>query len=157
LSCSQDRNAYVWRFENGKWEPTLVILRINRAATRCAWSPSEDKFAVACGERLVSICYFEQENDWWVSKHLKKHESTVTDIAWHPNSVLIATASTDGYCRVMSAFTKGVDTKEAVGAGTAFGSKLPFGTVCKEINVGAWVQTVTWFVLQIKCLKSRCL
>jgi actin related protein 2/3 complex subunit 1A/1B len=44
----------------------------------------------------------------------------------------------------MSAFTKGVDTKEAVGAGTAFGSKLPFGTVCKEIPVGAWVQAVTW-------------
>jgi actin related protein 2/3 complex subunit 1A/1B len=144
LSCSQDRNAYVWRFEDAKWKPTLVILRINRAATRCKWSPSEDKFAVASGACVVSICYYETENDWWVSKHLKKHDSTVLDVAWHPNSVLVATASSDGYCRVLSAFTKGVDNKEALGAGTAFGSKLPFGTVCKEIPVGAWAQAVKW-------------
>lgn len=39
VTCSQDRNAYVWTFTDGKWMPTLVILRINRAATACKWSP----------------------------------------------------------------------------------------------------------------------
>ncbi len=38
VSCSQDRNAYVWTFEQGRWKPTLVILRINRAATQVKWS-----------------------------------------------------------------------------------------------------------------------
>jgi actin related protein 2/3 complex subunit 1A/1B len=39
VSCSQDRNAYVWTFAQGEWKPALVILRINRAATSCKWSP----------------------------------------------------------------------------------------------------------------------
>jgi actin related protein 2/3 complex subunit 1A/1B len=92
----------------------------------------------------VSVCYFEQDNDWWVSKHVKGPTSTVLDVAWHPNNVLLATASSDGQCRVVSAFVRGVDTKDAVGGGTAFGSKLPFATVCKEIPVGSWVHTVKW-------------
>jgi actin related protein 2/3 complex, subunit 1A/1B len=147
LSCSQDRNAYVWRFEDKLWKPTLVILRINRAATRCKWSPNEDKFAVASGAQVVSVCYFEPENDWWVSKHIKKHDSTVLDVAWHPNNVLIATVSSDGWCRVTSAFVKGVDSKEAVAAGTAFGNKLPFGTCVKEMQLGPWLHCVKWYVI----------
>lgn len=41
----QDRNAYVWKEHQGKWKPTLVILRINRAATCVKWSPQ--------GERII--------------------------------------------------------------------------------------------------------
>merc|ERR1711862_352840 len=98
-----------WKFENGAWKPTLVILRINRAATDVKWSPNEDKFAVASGAKLVSICYFEKDNDWWVSKHIKKHNSTVLKVDWHPNNVLLATASADNQTRVVSAFIRGVD------------------------------------------------
>ena len=61
MTCSADRNGFVWVEEDGKWSPTLVILRINRAATYVRWSPNEDKFAVASGARLISICYFEKE------------------------------------------------------------------------------------------------
>ena len=40
LLCSdQDRNGYVWTFVDGLWKPSLVILRINRAATIVKWSP----------------------------------------------------------------------------------------------------------------------
>ncbi len=40
VTCSADRNAYVWtRCNEGKWKPTLVLLRINRAATCVRWSP----------------------------------------------------------------------------------------------------------------------
>jgi len=82
--CEQDRNAYVWTQQPGnnglpRWKPTLVILRINRAATCVRWSPLENKFAVGSGARLISVCYFESDNDWWVSKHIKKQfRSTVT-------------------------------------------------------------------------------
>ena len=82
--------------ETGKlvWKPTLVLLRINRAATYVKWSPREDKFAVASGARCVlmsalnvianiyltsflrfsaiAVCSFDAENNWWVSKLLKK-------------------------------------------------------------------------------------
>ena len=64
VTCSQDRNAYVWCYEGGVWVPTLVLLRINRAGTYVRWSPKEDKFAVASGARLISVCYFEEENNW---------------------------------------------------------------------------------------------
>jgi actin related protein 2/3 complex, subunit 1A/1B len=37
------------------WKPTLVLLRINRAATYVRWSPNEDKFAVASGARYVFL------------------------------------------------------------------------------------------------------
>ena len=39
VTCGADRNGYVWVEEGGKWQPTLVILRINRAATYVKWSP----------------------------------------------------------------------------------------------------------------------
>ncbi|KAI2546847.1 actin related protein 2/3 complex subunit 1B, partial [Homo sapiens] len=34
VTCGTDRNAYVWTLKGRTWKPTLVILRINRAA-RC--------------------------------------------------------------------------------------------------------------------------
>lgn len=64
VTASQDRNAYVWSQspdpDTGRmvWKPTLVLLRINRAATFVRWSPNEDKFAVASGARYVSWFLF---------------------------------------------------------------------------------------------------
>ncbi|KAG9593282.1 actin-related protein 2/3 complex, subunit 1, partial [Aureobasidium melanogenum] len=144
VTCSQDRNAYVWEPSNGFWRPTLVLLRINRAATCVRWSPNETKFAVGSGARVAAICYFEEENDWWVSKHLKKPlRSTVTSVAWHPNSVLVALGSTDGHARVLSAFIKGVDERPAP---SVWGERLPFNTICGEFlnQTAGWVKSVAF-------------
>jgi len=143
LSCSQDRNAYVWTFENGKWKPTLVILRLNRCATNVSWSPNEDKFAVGTGAKVVSVCYFEEANDWWVSKHVKKHKSTVLSVKWHPNNALVATASSDYKCRIFSAWTKGVDKKGvSAPASLPTGDLEKFGTPLAEYNCNSWVKDV---------------
>ncbi len=145
VSCSQDRNAYVWSFDNGRWMPTLVILRLQRAATFVAWSPREDKFAVSSGAKLVCICYFEDEHDWWVSKHIKKHRSTVLSVKWHPNNVLVATASSDNRARVFSAWTKGVDKRGAVCPIPDPEKKAEtFGECLLEWDAGAWVKDVAW-------------
>jgi len=81
LSASQDRNAYVWTLidtknEKGEsvqeWKPTLVILRFNRAATCCKWSKNENKFAVGSGAKVIAVCHFDTENNWWISKMIKK-------------------------------------------------------------------------------------
>jgi len=144
LTCSQDRNAYVWSYENSTYKPTLVILRINRAATACQWSPKEDKFAVASGAKCLSVCYFETDNNWWVSKHIRADiESTVTCIDWHPNNILIAAGGTDNKARVVSGFVRGIDSRGDVGS-TAFGSKLPFGTKCAEWPTNGWIQAIKW-------------
>ena len=148
VTSSQDRNAYVWQEtpdpETGKiiWKPTLVLLRINRAATQVRWSPKEDKFAVASGARAIAICSFDSENNWWVSKLLKKPiRSTVLSIDWHPNNVLLAAGSADMKARVFSAYIKEVDERPAA---TVWGSKLPFNTICGEYAspAGGWVHSV---------------
>ncbi|KAG8951870.1 hypothetical protein FRC04_005562 [Tulasnella sp. 424] len=149
VTCSQDRNAYVWtqvpdplRGNALIWKPTLVLLRINRAATAVRWSPKEDKFAVASGARAIAICSFDADNDWWVSKQLKKPiRSTVLSIDWHPNNVLLAAGSADFKARVFSAYIKDVDKKPSP---TVWGEKLPFNTVCGEYSstTGGWVHAV---------------
>lgn len=144
VTCSQDRNAYVWERSGDSWRPTLVLLRINRAATCVRWSPSETKFAVGSGARIAAVCYFEEENDWWVSKHLKKPlRSTVTSVAWHPNSVLLALGSADGHARVLSAFIKGVDERPQP---SVWGERLPFNTVSGEFlnQTAGWVKSVAF-------------
>ncbi|XP_073402778.1 actin-related protein 2/3 complex subunit 1A [Dendrobates tinctorius] len=145
VTCGADRNAYVWSQKDGVWKPTLVILRINRAATFVKWSPSENKFAVGSGARLISVCYFESENDWWVSKHIKKPiRSTVLSLDWHPNNVLLAAGSCDFKTRVFSAYIKEVDEKPA---STPWGSKMPFGQLMSEFGgaaSGGWVHSVSF-------------
>ncbi|KAB1213243.1 Actin-related protein 2/3 complex subunit 1A [Morella rubra] len=55
VTASHDRNSYVWNFEGTEWVPTLVILRLNRAALCVQWSPKENKFAVGSGAKLYAI------------------------------------------------------------------------------------------------------
>ncbi|OKL64335.1 hypothetical protein UA08_00023 [Talaromyces atroroseus] len=144
VTCSQDRNAYVWERTASGWKPTLVLLRINRAATFVRWSPSEQKFAVGSGARVIAVCYFEEENDWWISKHLKKPiRSTITTLAWHPNSVLLAAGSSDSHARVLSSYIKGVDERPEP---SAWGERLPFNTVCGEFlnDSAGWVHGIAF-------------
>ncbi|KAI2788515.1 Actin-related protein 2/3 complex subunit 1 [Penicillium oxalicum] len=144
VTCSQDRNAYVWEKTASGWKPTLVLLRINRAATFVRWSPSEQKFAVGSGARVIAVCYFEEENDWWISKHLKKPiRSTITTLAWHPNSVLLAAGSTDSHARVFSSFIKGIDQRPEP---SAWGERLPFNTICGEFlnDTAGWIHGVSF-------------
>ncbi|KAE8579999.1 hypothetical protein XENTR_v10024264 [Xenopus tropicalis] len=141
VTCGTDRNAYVWTLRNNVWKPTLVILRINRAARCVKWSPKENKFAVGSGSRLISICYFEQENDWWVCKHIKKPiRSTVLSLDWHPNNVLLAAGSSDFKSRIFSAYIKEVEERPAP---TPWGSKMPFGELMFESSSSCgWVHSV---------------
>eukprot|EP00918_Siedleckia_nematoides_P097777 GHVU01214179.1.p1 GENE.GHVU01214179.1~~GHVU01214179.1.p1 ORF type:complete len:372 (+),score=31.59 GHVU01214179.1:158-1273(+) len=144
VTCGADRNAYVWTEQGGHWKPTLVILRINRAATCVKWSPQENKFAVGSGARLISVCYFEQENDWWVSKHLKKPlRSTVTSLDWHPNNILLSAGSSDFKARVFSAYIKEVEPKPEA---TAWGKKMTFGNLMQEFSSGGggWVHSIAF-------------
>merc|ERR1712212_565292 len=145
VSCGADKNAYVWVEQDGKWKPTLVILRINRAATCVKWSPNENKFAVGSGARLISVCYFEAENDWWVSKHIKKPiRSTVTTLDWHPNNYLLAAGSSDFKTRIFSAYIKEIEEKPEP---CAWGKKMNFGNCMQEFSgggSGGWVHSVSF-------------
>lgn len=163
VTCSADRNAYVWiKSDDGIWKPTLVLLRINRAATCVKWSPKENKFAVGTSAKLVCICYFESANDWWVSRHIKKPiKSTVTCIDWHPNNILLACGSTDYKSRIFSTFIKEVDQMQGNNEGNSNTSSgwmkfmgdadsednsiVNTGLLVHEFsNSGAWVHDVAF-------------
>eukprot|EP01134_Creolimax_fragrantissima_P002610 CFRG2610T1 len=147
VTCGQDRNAYVWVLTDGEWKPTLVLLRVNRACTYVKWSPKEDKFAVCTGARMVSICNFEEENDWWVSRHIKEGiRSTTTCVDWHPNNIVIAVGSSDFKVRIYSSAVKGVDKKPA-DCQWGPGSELrKFGTLLHEFASprSGWVNSVAF-------------
>jgi len=139
LTTSQDRNAYVWNLEGNDWKPALVLLKINRAATSCRWSVEENKFAVGSGGKVVSVCFFDKENNWWVAKQMKKnvpHTSTITTVAYHPtDNLLMATGSTDFHARLFSTFLKDVDAKE---------KRAEFAQIKGDWNTQGWVHDVVF-------------
>lgn len=146
VTTSQDRNAYVWTQADpndpASWKPMLVILRIPAAATSVRWSPDETKFAVGSGAKVVPVCYYESENNFWVSKMIKEHESTIVAVEWHPSAPIVATASTDMRCRVISAYLKNLDSKES--AESQWGPPVKFGTVLYAFAAHAWVNAVAF-------------
>uniref|UniRef100_A0A7S1H133 Arp2/3 complex 41 kDa subunit n=2 Tax=Hemiselmis andersenii TaxID=464988 RepID=A0A7S1H133_HEMAN len=143
VSCAEDRNAYVWDLKDGLWVPTLAVLRINRAATYCKWSPNEEKFAVASGQKCLAVCYYEAENNWWISKLVDGFESSVLTVAWHPSNVVIAAGSTDCTVRMFCAAIKGVDKKPP----ELFGPDAPMkkiGDLICTIPSKGWVHDVAF-------------
>jgi len=146
VSCSHDRNAFVWTFDNktNTWKPALVILRIDRAALSCKWSFDGLRFAVTSSAKCVPICTYEGANDWWVSKTIrKKIKSTVLCCAFHPtNGQILATGGCDFKCRIFSTFTSDVDVN---GVNCApFSSPQEFGEVYAEYACMGWVNAVAW-------------
>ena len=143
VSCSQDRNAYVWKEEGGVWKPALVHLNFNRAATYCKWSHSEKKFAVCSGQRSVAVCYYAEEDDWWISKMVEGFESTVLTAAWDQTDTVLAAGSSDGTVRLFTAALKFVDSKPA----QLFGPDVSFkkmGVQFFAVNANAWVKDMAF-------------
>ncbi|EFJ50519.1 actin-related protein ArpC1, partial [Volvox carteri f. nagariensis] len=114
LSCSYDRNAFGGRVSGppaaaqGPWEKQMVITRLTKGALCVRWSPSETKFAIGSAARVVSVGYYDKESNWWACKMIRKaHESSVVCVSWHPNSLLLATGSTDKRVRLFNAYMDG--------------------------------------------------
>ncbi|CAM9818336.1 unnamed protein product [Choristocarpus tenellus] len=82
VTCSHDRNAFVWTFDasSRKWIPTLCALMLDRAALDVQWCPNGTKFAVGSGSKTVAVSRLDssQGSDWYVSKLIKKHKSSVS-------------------------------------------------------------------------------
>lgn len=151
VSCGHDRNAYVWKYDSpsDKWIPTLVILRINRAATYVRWSHDGLQFSVCSGSKQLAICYYEVTNDWWISKMIKKFKSTVLCVAWSPCNTYIITGSSDRKCRIFSvnmnksSSTTTTAVQQPYIYNTIFQSST-FGDIVYEFDGGSWINSVDW-------------
>lgn len=145
VTCSHDRNAFVWSQDSkGQWKPTVVLLRTNRANLDVKWSPDGKKFAVASGNKSCMVCWYDAANDWWVSRPAKRAKSSVVALSWHPSGLVLATASTDYRCRVVSAVIEEVDGEG--GSVAQFGGNLPdFGESIVEFEeTKAWINDCSW-------------
>ena len=145
LSCGHDRNAYVWNLIGTEWKPTLCVLRINRAAITAKWSPSGKKFAVTSGSKTIPVCHYEKASDWWVSRIVKKHKSTIVDCAWSPNSRFLITASTDFKARIIAVHDEKLDSKDSQYDNIFGEQQYQFGeTLVEYEDAKGWVNCVAW-------------
>jgi hypothetical protein len=69
--CAWDR--YVWSLEGDEWQATLVILRLNRAATSVQWGPQGTSFystsSFACGVESVQYPIFAEYYSPFMNEH----------------------------------------------------------------------------------------
>ena len=99
------------------------------------------------GARIISVCYYDAANDWWVAKHIKKPlRSTITCLDWHPNNILLAAGSTDYKVRIFSTYIKDIEAKPVA---TEWGAKMPFANMMSEFSNsetggGGWVHDVSF-------------
>lgn len=109
----------------------------------CVWSGN--KFAVASGAKCVPVCQFDVGANWWISKMIKKHKSTVLSVAWCVNNKFLVTGSADMKCRIFSAYLDGLDPAEDDGFGEVFPKQHEFGEVLAEFDQAkSWVHAVAW-------------
>lgn len=145
-TSGQDRNAYVWKLEGKEWKPTLVILRIGRAATSIKWSPNGTKFAVGSGSKQIPVCHYEESQDMWVARTIKKGpKSTVCCVDWSPNNIFLIAGGSDFKCRIYSGFIKDCgDSADAIDSSfvSAWGDGCSsFGSILAEFDQSrGWVE-----------------
>jgi len=139
VSCSEDRNAYVWTFDKKQWNQTLVVLRVNRAALCVKWSPNGKKFAVGTSAKTIMVCNYDAEHDFWVSKSIKKSKSAILALHWHKSSLYLAAGGADHKVRVYNAK---LDMDEDVQDNLFKKSK--FSSVVADCSSLGYVNDVVW-------------
>lgn len=146
LSCSADRNAYVWtRDAAGQWKPQLVLLRFKRGATCAQWNAQGTMFAVGSVEGLVAVGHYAAENDWWVCRHLKRafaDTAAVLSLAWHPSGGLVAAGTLLGNVHLL---TTSLDGAQARGLSWLDPAVLAaFDAEAMRMEVGTWIHAVAF-------------
>lgn len=94
----------------------------------------------------MAVGHYDQANDWWVCKHLKKVvDGPVLSLAWHPSGSLLAVSTLNGSLHVVSAYMPEVDN----------GKNLPvpwvdeaivksFDAEAFSVQVGSWVYGIAF-------------
>lgn len=123
VTGSYDRSIFVWKYneEHKKYEPQFVNMDEKLAILDLKWNQQGNKFVVGTSSKKLYVGYWDEIHNWWGTVDIKKqHKSSVLSCEFSPNGRVIASASFDGTCKIISAHVKKIDTEE---------SKGPFGNV----------------------------
>ena len=137
VTCSHDRNAYVWKFDEAskEWKKQLVLLKLDRAATFVRWSPDGTKFVCATGSKKLRICCYDPGQNWWQSYTLDNKHPTSLTAEFMPDNTHVISSATD---RHMTYFT--IDDKEAKQK-NGKGKKIDYAL--KKFSCQGWCNAVT--------------
>jgi actin related protein 2/3 complex subunit 1A/1B len=123
LTGSYDRSIFVWKYnkEHKKYTPDFVNMDEKLAILDLKWNRQGTKFVVGTSSKKIYIGFYSESAGWWVTDEIKKqHKSSILSVEFSPCGRVIASASFDGVCKIISAYNPDVDTEE---------SKSPFGEV----------------------------
>jgi actin related protein 2/3 complex, subunit 1A/1B len=123
LTGSYDRSIFVWRYneEYDKYVPDFVNMDEKLAILDLKWNNQGTKFVVGTSSKRIFVGFFDESTKWWKTDEIKKqHKSSVLSVEFSPNGRVIASASFDGTCKIISASNKDIDTEE---------TKTPFGGI----------------------------
>ena len=144
LTGSYDRSIFVWKYneDHNKWLPEFVNMDEKLAILDLKWNAQGTKFVVGTSSKRIFIGYFSVKNNWWTTSEIKKqHKSSVLSVEFSPNGKVIASASLDGTCKILSAVVADVDTEESK---LDFGDVEDFGECLVEYKCEFWLNHVTW-------------
>mmetsp|Transcript_83542 Transcript_83542/g.174768 ORF Transcript_83542/g.174768 Transcript_83542/m.174768 type:complete len:415 (-) Transcript_83542:84-1328(-) len=141
VSCSEDRTAAVWDFDEdtSTWTSTTVELAASRAALCAAWSPDSSRIAIGLASKDVAICYFEADERvrCWIAKKVGDHKSikaSVVSVAWHPTADFLAVGSADSNCTIFNVSQECMLPEP----------RPPFGNIEHQESAGSWVNAVAF-------------
>lgn len=107
MAGSHDRSVSVWQKKGDEFVKELANLS-NKLSVICGlWAPNGDKFAIGTSCKSVYIGFYHHEEKFWSGIILKSKDrsgfnSTITTLAFHKSSNLIAIGSADFSVRVLT-------------------------------------------------------
>ena len=139
LSCSFDKTAFVWEFNNNKWIPSNIVInsKLKLGFLTCSWNENGDRLCLGTSGSQLYIAYFDPSTNWWQcieSKESKKsiHKSSVTTAKISPNSTYCVSGSTDLRVIITNVTIENYNPSK------------DFGKEIINHKVNAWVNSVCW-------------
>lgn len=116
VSGSIDRSVFVWKFNESvkRFEAEFVNMDEKLSIIDINWSKNGEKFVVGTSSKLLYMVHKYTESDVkgvnWNSKQIKaKFNSSIVSCCFEPSGRVIAAASFDGSCKVISCVIPSID------------------------------------------------
>lgn len=145
LSCSHDKTMFVWECTDKAkniWSSSNVVASTKLGFLCCKWNDRGDKFCAGTSSKNLYIGYYNGSTNWWMTKNIKAHHSSVCSCVIDPSSLYVISGSTDLRVSVSSCYLPDVDDNKISAEVKAATPK--FGEVLYEVKVNTWVLNVNW-------------